>query len=84
MNVFSRMTMACWAFLKGFRGSPPADEDALREALLRLSMLVGWCPEIQELDINPLKVLSKGVRAVDARVRIDRPRTTPGAKRVQY
>jgi acetyl coenzyme A synthetase (ADP forming)-like protein len=72
------------ALLRGFRGSPPADEPALREALLRLSTLIGWCPEIQELDINPLLVLTRGVRAVDARVRVDRARTRPGAGRVQY
>ena len=72
------------ALLRGFRGSAPADEAALRDALLRLSLLVGWCPEIQELDINPLLVLPRGVRAVDARARLDRPRVTAGAKRVQY
>jgi acetyl coenzyme A synthetase (ADP forming)-like protein len=72
------------ALLRGFRGSPAADESALRETLLRLSTLVGWCPEVQELDINPLLVLTKGVRAVDARARVDRPRSSPGAKRVQY
>jgi len=72
------------ALLRGYRGAPPADEAALRNALLRLSTLVGWCPEIQELDINPLLVLPQGVRAVDARIRADRPRTPVGAKRVTY
>jgi hypothetical protein len=70
--------------LAGYRGAAPADEGALADALLRLSTLVGWCPEIQELDINPLLVLPHGARAVDARIRIDRPRTRVGARRVTY
>jgi succinyl-CoA synthetase beta subunit len=52
--------------------------------LLRLSALVGWCPEIQELDVNPLLVLTRGVRAVDARIRIDRPTARPSKGRVTY
>ena len=72
------------ALLRGFRGAPPADEGALANALLRLSTLVGWCPEIQELDVNPLLVLAQGVRAVDARIRVDRPRIRAAASRVGY
>ena len=72
------------ALLRGYRGSPPADEPALRDALLRLSTLVGWCPEIQELDINPLVVLRKGVRALDSRIRVDNPRARAGTRRVSY
>jgi acetate---CoA ligase (ADP-forming) len=70
--------------MRGFRGAPPADEPALHDVLLRLSALIEVCPEIQELDINPLRVLTIGAVAVDARVRIDR--TVPGlpARRVLY
>jgi acetyl coenzyme A synthetase (ADP forming)-like protein len=56
--------------LRGYRGSARVDEAALRDALLRLSALMGLCPEIQELDINPLLVVQHGVSALDARVRI--------------
>jgi acyl-CoA synthetase (NDP forming) len=70
--------------LRGYRGATPADEGALANALLRLSALVGWCPEIQELDINPLLVLAHGARAVDARIRVDRPKVPVGRKRVTY
>ena len=72
------------ALLRGYRGAAKADEHALAEALLRLSLLVGWCPEIQELDINPLLVLTSGVRAVDARIRVDQPRAPMGSGRVRY
>lgn len=56
--------------LRGFRGSVPADEDAFRDAILRISALVSLCPEIQELDVNPLAVLPGGVSALDVRVRV--------------
>lgn len=56
--------------LRGFRGAEPADEAAFRDAILRISALVGLCPEIQELDLNPVKVLPGGVSAIDVRVRV--------------
>ena len=68
--------------LRGFRGGVAADEVAFRDAILRVSALVGICPEIQELDLNPLMVLPEGVSAVDVRVRVDaapQRRGTPGA-----
>jgi acetyl coenzyme A synthetase (ADP forming)-like protein len=58
--------------LRGYRGSAPADEEAFREALLRVSALLEICPEIQELDINPVKVLRSGVKIVDARIRVEK------------
>src|SRR6185503_16225940 len=58
--------------LRGFRGNVPADEDAFRDAILRISALVGMCPEIEELDVNPLAVLPGGVSALDVRVRVAR------------
>lgn len=57
--------------LRGFRGAEPADEPAFRDAILRVSALVGLCPEIQELDLNPVKVLPGGVSAIDVRVRVE-------------
>jgi acetate---CoA ligase (ADP-forming) len=70
--------------LRGYRGAKAADEHALEDALLRLSALVGICPEIQELDINPLVVLEHGVRALDVRVRVEPPRPRPVSRRVSY
>jgi len=56
--------------LRGVRGEPPADFDAMADGLLRLSQLVTDFPEIIELDINPLAVFSKdqGAVAIDARM----------------
>jgi acetyl-CoA synthetase (ADP-forming) len=72
------------ALLRGYRGAPPADEAALREALLRVSALIELCPEIQEMDINPLKVLEQGVCSVDVRIRVGRPVPRPSSRRVAY
>ena len=55
--------------LKGFRGSPPADVDALADVLVQVSHMAAQLEgTLSELDINPLMVLpeGQGVRAVDA------------------
>ena len=55
--------------LSGLRGAPPADRAALVDAILRVGWLAHTCPQVSELDINPLLVLpaGEGVVAVDAR-----------------
>jgi acetate---CoA ligase (ADP-forming) len=70
--------------LRGYRGAPPADEAALRDVLLRVSALLSICAEIQELDINPVKVLASGACAIDARVRVERLVPTRRGRRVEY
>jgi len=72
------------ALLAGYRGSGPADAAALEDALLRVSVMLDVCPEIHELDINPLKVLPQGVRALDVRMRVDRRGPRPRSRRIQY
>jgi acetyl coenzyme A synthetase (ADP forming)-like protein len=68
-----RLIDRTWAGRKlaGWRSIPPADRAAVRDTLLRLSELVHAHPEIAEIEINPLRVLSEGAVAVDVRVRID-------------
>jgi acyl-CoA synthetase (NDP forming) len=58
--------------LDGYRGHPPADLDALRELLLRVSRLAVDVPEIAEVDLNPVMAMSPGhgCRIVDARIKI--------------
>lgn len=55
--------------LKGFRGSAPADVDALADVLVNVSQMAAQLEgTLAELDINPLMVLpaGQGVKAVDA------------------
>jgi acetyltransferase len=55
--------------LQGFRGKPACDVDALADVLVKVSHLaVNLHGQLAELDINPLLVLPKGVKAVDALV----------------
>jgi acetyltransferase len=57
--------------LQGFRGSAPADIEALADVLVNVSHLaVNLEGQLAELDINPLLVLpaGQGVKAVDALV----------------
>jgi acetyl coenzyme A synthetase (ADP forming)-like protein len=59
-----------YRLLEGVRGEPPADHQAMVEALLRISQLVTDFPEIVELDINPLMVFEegRGAMAIDMRL----------------
>ena len=57
--------------LQGVRGERPADLESLVRALLAVSRLLVECPEVAEIDINPLIVLEQGAFAVDARVLLD-------------
>jgi len=58
-----------YAMLQGVRGAPPADEEALVEALTRLSAFAAAQGDaLESIDINPFIVLPKGqgALAVDA------------------
>ena len=56
--------------LQGVRGQPSADMEALSKVAQRISQLICDLPQIQELDVNPLKVLpmGQGCLAVDCRI----------------
>lgn len=56
--------------LQGYRDTAAADLDAIRQTLLKVSQMVIDHPEIQELDINPLFADTKGVLALDARIKV--------------
>jgi acetyltransferase len=69
-DLVSRTRVA--KLLVGYRNRPAADMDAICRTLVRISQMVTDIPEIVELDINPLLADSKGVIALDARVRVAR------------
>jgi acyl-CoA synthetase (NDP forming) len=56
--------------LKGARGRPKRDIETLAVCLQRLSQLALECPQIKELDINPMMVLEegKGCFVADAKI----------------
>jgi acetyltransferase len=56
--------------LKGARGRDPTDIEAVADVLTRVSQLLCDFPEIQELDINPLRAYDsrRGCQALDARI----------------
>ncbi|MDR7522490.1 MAG: acetate--CoA ligase family protein [Armatimonadota bacterium] len=56
--------------LRGYRSLPPADRDAVIEVVLRVAHLASVCPELAEVEINPLRVLPEGRGAVAADVRL--------------
>jgi acyl-CoA synthetase (NDP forming) len=66
--------------VRGFRGAPPADADALCDLLHRLSRLGQDLSAVSELDLNPVLGLPRGCVAVDARARITRPLARPPTK----
>ncbi len=63
-------SIKAYKVLKGLRGNPPSDIEAVKDCILRLSQLVSDHPEISELDINPLIVYpdGKGCRVADSRI----------------
>jgi len=67
-----RLLEKTWAGrkLRGYRHIPPADLKAVRSALLQLAQLAVDFPELSEIEINPLRVLSQGACALDARIRV--------------
>jgi acyl-CoA synthetase (NDP forming) len=56
--------------LQGVRGQKGVDQDRLTEILQRLSQLLMDLPEIQEMDLNPIKAFADKVFVVDARISI--------------
>jgi acetyltransferase len=70
--------------LRGFRGRPSVNMDALAAALVSVSRLMLDHPEVVELDINPILADADGVIALDARVRLDDPAHRPQSAIVPY
>jgi acyl-CoA synthetase (NDP forming) len=56
--------------LMGTRGHKRSDIEAVVDAILRLSQLLCDFPQIQEIDVNPLRVFHEpgGCQALDARI----------------
>jgi acetyl coenzyme A synthetase (ADP forming)-like protein len=61
-----------YRLLEGYRGGAPADVAALELALLRVAQMAEAHPELEEMDLNPVRVLppGQGLVALDARIRV--------------
>jgi acetyltransferase len=56
-----------YSVLRGLRGKPPVDTEALIDIILKVSRLViDHKNTIKELDINPLILFEKGAKVADA------------------
>jgi hypothetical protein len=60
------------------------DERALREAVVRVAALLAACPEIREMDVNPISVGPVGLAALDVRIRVEPVAPTTPTRRVRY
>jgi acyl-CoA synthetase (NDP forming) len=66
--------------LDGSRGLPHLDRPALRDLVLRFSLLLRETPEIAEADLNPVRSMANGCAVLDMRLRVERPRPTERVK----
>ena len=60
-----------YPMLTGARGQTPCDLKAVADLLLAVSRLLQEHPEIQELDLNPVRLYGDGLLALDARIVVD-------------
>jgi acetyltransferase len=58
--------------LEGARGAKPCDLDALADTVLRVGTLIADHPQVQEIDLNPVRVYPRGALVLDARVILER------------
>jgi len=56
------------AILQGYRGSQRVDIDGLAEHITRISWALSQFDEIAEIDLNPVKVSTQGVKVLDVRL----------------
>ena len=54
--------------LKGFRGGPEADMEALKQVILTVCSMGTDNPEIASIDLNPVRVNENGALALDTRI----------------
>jgi hypothetical protein len=60
------------ARMDGFRGHPHLDRRSLRELLLRFSGLLAQCPEVVEVDLNPVRLTHERCVVLEMRMRVER------------
>jgi acyl-CoA synthetase (NDP forming) len=71
LRMLDELRMA--SLLRGVRGEPPVDRTALTETISRFGHLATDCPDLVDVELNPLVASAAGVIAVDARATLTRP-----------
>lgn len=61
-----------YKIIEGVRGKKGINQKMFTDIIVRLSALLEVCPEIVELDLNPLLASHNKIVAVDARIRIEK------------
>jgi acetyl-CoA synthetase (ADP-forming) len=61
-----------YPILKGIRGKPPADIEALINIILSVSKMSFEISEINQIDLNPIFTYPKGAITVDARIILEK------------
>ena len=56
------------AFMKGFRGSAPLDQEAALSAINAVTSLLTNHPEIVEIDLNPVRLYARSAVVLDTRI----------------
>ena len=56
-----------YRLLKGYRGKPPRDLEALKKIIMKSQRIMVDNPEIREMDLNPVMSYPEGALVVDAR-----------------
>ena len=75
LHLLTRIRSA--PLLTGYRNSEPVDLPALADILRRVGDLAVVCPEVVELDLNPVLARASGAVVVDAKVRLAPHRPGP-------
>jgi acetyl coenzyme A synthetase (ADP forming)-like protein len=71
-------SIASAEILRGVRGAKGVDRAALADIMAKVSKMLADCPEIQEVDLNPIFATDKGAKAVDVRIVLgDKPPARP-------
>ena len=65
-NIIKKLKI--YQLLSGYRGKAGYDINSLAKAMQSVAKLAKEIPSIKELDINPLFVEKKGVKAGDVRI----------------
>lgn len=73
-------SIRAFPLLQAFRGQPAVDLEPLIDIITSLSHLAADCPNVAELDLNPIIATPEGTYAVDILFQIDPEKLADGTK----